>query len=925
MKRILAFALLLFPAFAGVAGAQTATLVRDINPGSYVPIEGVEAPRQLTPVAGGAVFFTLSPDPYPMAALWFTDGTAAGTRFVMAFCVDASCSHTPQIAATLPGLAFFYAESGSDPFTHPRLWRTDGTLAGTFPLTPILSEFSYTNGKPDFAVAGNRILLDLCVSQGVQDCRLWRSDGTVAGTAPFSEAAGGNFVNVGGQIYFLGGRNNQEQGLWRTDGTNRGTRLVKALNPAHSSWSLTLSGSRLFFLRGFFSSEVWTSDGTGPGTRLVKTFFESDHEFIPRVTTYLKPVGNGKVVFTGLRDTSQPNLWLTDGTPSGTVRLTDAPRNAVHWTPREDQIATAGKRIVFIAGSRLWASGGSPATTNVLGRCPEGCPEVPSESSLVPVGNRLLFAGKDDAHGTDLWVSDGTGPGTRLLADLCPGPCDSKPDAFTSLGGLLWLRATTRNDDTPRLVRTDGTGPGTVVLAPVTVLSPELDLALSGGRVFFAGLDRQYGSQPWVTDGTRAGTHRVTSLPGRGGSSDPQEFTAFEDRLFFTADDGTGTSLWMTDGTGATPIPGTEVSPGTSVPSNLTAAAGIIFYLVETDLWRTDGTAAGTCRQISFGDRPVSDLRELGGRLVFFVGSPPDLWTSNDTFSGPAIIVDLPDEITKVSDVAVLGLDLYFAAETGTRTQIFRSDGTPAGTRVILEMPCIHCTAPSSPLSYARVGNDVYFTAYTKGQGFSGPALFRTNGTAEGTVRVLPAPDRTGGLRVFFPDYLFSFGGDLYFFANVAGNATNKVVFRGRDEASAVRLSSWGNEPFKPFTAEWTPVGNTLYFRAWDIDHGMELWKTDGTPEGTVVVKDILPGLASSDPRDLTAAGNLLYFSARDAAHGRELWVTDGTAAGTRLVQDLFPGGLSSDPEQLTRVGGRLYFTADEVRGREPWSLVASP
>jgi ELWxxDGT repeat protein len=459
----------------------------------------------------------------------------------------------------------------------------------------------------------------------------------------------------------------------------------------------------------------------------------------------------------------------------------------------------------------------------------------------------------------------------------------------------------------------------------VTVLSAGLDLALSGGRVFFAGQDSQYGSQPWVTGGTRAGTRLVTALPGHGGSSDPKELTAFGGRLLFTADDGTGTSFWLADGAGASPVPGTAGIPN---PMDVTVAGGLAYFLSGTsELWRTDGTAPGTLRLASFPDQTLSDLRDFGGRLLFLAGPPtPAFWASDGTAAGTAKLFDLPAGTSKVSDVTVLGAELYFAAEIGTRPRLFRSDGTGIGTLPILDLPCsvnANCTGPYLPLHYTRLEDHVYFTAYTSGNGFSGPALWRTDGTAAGTVRVLPAPDRTGVLRVFFPDHLFAFGGDLYFFANMAGNATHKVLFRGRDEAGAVRLSSWGSEPFRQFEPEWTPVGNTLFFRTWDVDHGMELWKTDGTPEGTVLVKDILPGLAASDPRDLTPAGNLLFFSARDAAHGRELWVTDGTEAGTRLVQDLFPGGLSSDPEQLTLVGGRLHFTADDgVVGRELWSLV---
>jgi ELWxxDGT repeat protein len=90
---------------------------------------------------------------------------------------------------------------------------------------------------------------------------------------------------------------------------------------------------------------------------------------------------------------------------------------------------------------------------------------------------------------------------------------------------------------------------------------------------------------------------------------------------------------------------------------------------------------------------------------------------------------------------------------------------------------------------------------------------------------------------------------------------------------------------------------------------GSELWKSDGTAEGTVRVEDINPG-GDSYPSELTAVGNTLYFVAEDGSSGRELWQTDGTALGTALVQDLAPGAGSSAPYHMMASNGRLFFGA---------------
>ena len=75
-----------------------------------------------------------------------------------------------------------------------------------------------------------------------------------------------------------------------------------------------------------------------------------------------------------------------------------------------------------------------------------------------------------------------------------------------------------------------------------------------------------------------------------------------------------------------------------------------------------------------------------------------------------------------------------------------------------------------------------------------------------------------------------------------------------------------------------TVVDGTLFFYASDGSHGEELWKTDGTAAGTIMVKDINPGSTSSNPFHMTAVGGTLFFAADDGIHGRELWKSDGTA-----------------------------------------------
>jgi len=118
------------------------------------------------------------------------------------------------------------------------------------------------------------------------------------------------------------------------------------------------------------------------------------------------------------------------------------------------------------------------------------------------------------------------------------------------------------------------------------------------------------------------------------------------------------------------------------------------------------------------------------------------------------------------------------------------------------------------------------------------------------------------------------------------------------------------------YSTSFTEINGTIYFAAKDDAHGIELWKSDGTTEGTVIVKDISPGITDSSPSDLFNANGTLYFSAKDSLNGRELWKSDGTADGTVLVKNINYSLNDSNPSYMTYLNGTLYFS---VRNNSLW------
>ncbi len=166
-----------------------------------------------------------------------------------------------------------------------------------------------------------------------------------------------------------------------------------------------------------------------------------------------------------------------------------------------------------------------------------------------------------------------------------------------------------------------------------------------------------------------------------------------------------------------------------------------------------------------------------------------------------------------------------------------------------------------------------------------------------GSTLLLAADDGTHGLELWKTDL------------SEAGTVLVKDIHAG--EENSLRTNSFS----PPAAAE---LGGFVYFVADDGIHGWELWRSDGTEEGTTLVLDILPGDATSYPDFLTPFNGELYFVASERpnnSRNREIWKTDGTAEGTTRVLELNPGG-TADPTGLTVIGDEIYFAGDDGTSR---------
>ncbi|MFO0846725.1 MAG: ELWxxDGT repeat protein, partial [Gemmataceae bacterium] len=306
------------------------------------------------------------------------------------------------------------------------------------------------------------------------------------------------------------------------------------------------------------------------------------------------------------------------------------------------------------------------------------------------------------------------------------------------------------------------------------------------------------------------------------------------------------------------------------------------------------------------------------GRTLYFVATTPstgeELFRSDGTAAGTRLVADitpgpggsLPRNLTNVNGV------LFFTAQDADHgVELWRSDGTAAGTWMVMDInPGV---ASAWPAKLMGLNGVLYFTAYTPA---SGVELWRSDGTEAGTWMVI---DLTPGTGSGSPDQLTQAGSSLAFVGNrpdvggelwrTNGTAAGTVIIR---DVNPGRNSS--------FIAGLLNASGTLFFSAYTPQSGQELWRSDATNGGTFLVKDIAAGSESSSPSGLTALGARVFFTANDQHTGGEPWVSDGTAAGTRLLADIIPGAESSAPSYLTVYNGAIYFAASHsVNGVELW------
>ncbi len=721
--------------------------------------------------------------------------------------------------------------------------------------------------------------------------------------------------------------------LFSTDGTATGTGLFLDIHPGASGSDVrdfTVHGELLFFTAddGVHGKNIWVTDGTQLGTYQIP----------------VNPGGNarpesliaygGYVYFLVGKD-----LWRTDGTVPGTEVAVD---EASVCNAFGESFRIYDDRIYFIScqDSELWRTDGTEAgTERVWDTFAEPFDDLDPEDLTISQG-LLFFSGQDAAHGRELWRTDGTEAGTFMTADLWPGPDGSNPGKFHDNGNLLYFSAGHFGVD-HEPARSDGTTEGTFHVGTLNSYQGPSSFTRLGERaVFNANVADRFTKQLWVSDGTADSVSLVfpeqaedlfsagdyvlhyrvesglwrTDGDGPGTyrlnrhASFPRSYIGFNGGTLFDATQDGVRKLWFTDGSpeGTAPItyslpvnglPGTGVATPTLA---LFPAKGDAFY---SQVWKTDGTTEGTGPWDEFENFVyASGFRRLGETILFYASASyedadPDQWRTDGTEAGTYTLFN--GKNTRWSNYDPDGSLAHFSVGTS----IYETDGTTDGTIL---------------LGALSVGGLVRMLTVND------RAVVATK-TSERPCPICPyvyhyqlhVANETGVTLIADLEPLEWDGERLHRSAGLAYFRTSSGIWvSDGTEGGTVQVRPFDGETLSGFAA----TDDFALFAVDDDTHGDEPWISDGTPEGTMLLADLVPDAAGSAPAQFVAGANGAFFTAETPAKGRELWFTDGTESGTLLVKDIFEGPDSAAPESLRAVGSRAYFTAFlPETGREVW------
>ncbi|MFD2522794.1 3-coathanger stack domain-containing protein [Emticicia soli] len=832
---------------------------------------------------------------YQPAELWISDGTVGGTTRVKD--INPYGGSYPSYFFSLGNKYVFWANDGVNG-TEP--WITDGTESGTMSLGDLNpgANSSYPYSSTSFAVVNSKLFFSAISQYGGYEPYV--TDGTPWGTYRLkdinngsSSSSASNFIVLGNKVIFTANDGINGNEPWVSDGTEQGTFMLKDIYQGqYSSYTnslIELNGKIIFRAESNVNgAELWISDGTSAGTKLLKDIAPGSSYGSPQD---MIKVGNS-IFFTASDGTNGRELWKTNGTTAGTVmvkdiNLTSTGTDNFTFSNYNRPFLNVNGTLFFLANSgpegfELWKSDGTANGTMLVKDFVPG-PASAEYNNFQVLGSNIYFSVPDTDGKNVYYKSNGTSAGTVPISDANPNLPFENVYPLLAIGNSYFYFAAYNAAVGYELFKTDGTTTSLVKDIDMNQFNASSSFNYKAGlnnNLFFNYNDNLRGNEVWKTDGMN-NTNIVKELRKYPNNFYDYYSTSTDVYGLFTLNDYTyyfsDYAIWRTNGSSPEIFATTNSSSVSVIRSNnkirwaysgqifesdgesinliktlddysysygsniVADLNGITFFTYSTnsngnELWRTDGTAAGTwmLRDINWGPTHTGfgNFRKVGNKLFFTaneMNTGYELWVTNGTSEGTYMVKDvLPGSsssylhsFTNLNDNL-----LIFSTSNVYPQKLWRSDGTESGTYMV---PDAYggSTYPSSYESgeFGVLNNRVYYEAYT-GNGYR---LYSSDGNSTTQVHSEVDPEA----MIKFKDQLF---------------------FRG--------AKYYGSE-------------------------GYELWKTDGTASGTTLVKDIYPGYPSSRPSKFFVHNDNLYFLADDGIHGQELWALTPCADSLNLNSGL--------------------------------------
>ncbi|MES2800006.1 MAG: ELWxxDGT repeat protein [Bacteroidota bacterium] len=564
------------------------------------------------------------------------------------------------------------------------LWKSDGTEFGTKKVTEVFNG----NGVHEIYKFNNMLFFSAISSNyGIE---LWKTDGTTAGTTlvkDLSPGTGsgnpGNFCVVGSELFFTANYNGFEFELWKSDGTAAGTTFLKSIASISftnaEDW-FTTANNFLFFYNytDGNGTTMWRSDGTSTGT-----FQVTDDQGNPIYNNGIPYPINNKIIFTGqTNSTDVQHLWVSDGTAMGTMQLYED----TVW-----EVKVIANEAFFSVDNtndqkEIWSTNGTLAGTNLnyiipaqynhigfvggyndtlIYNAQDLSSQVPMTSNRLSLNNNTALVIQNNIVNT-------------IIGEAAQGV------VVSASSNVLW-----HGDELNHLVNSTCTEIGEI--RPGTIGANIKPLKQIGNLSFFSAEDGESNTQLWCLDLSNLEYLKLTDIGIQPQGADIENLLELNGQLYFSANDGiNGLEPWVSDGTDSGTHLVKDINSGSAssfIRDFAELNGEMYFFTIAPDesLYKTDGTELGTTLVSNIEYLGSKRFTKLNGELYFVRGGlyNNEMWKTDGTTAGTQLAFSIFDSTASIVMPYTIGNHIIFQGNDGTgQTTWFISDGTMAGTQV---------------------------------------------------------------------------------------------------------------------------------------------------------------------------------------------------------------------------------------------------